>query len=48
MPAVCTAMVLVLLVSVWLVYLSLEDTQRFEQLIHHPGQYVYERLSSHK
>jgi uncharacterized protein involved in exopolysaccharide biosynthesis len=46
-PAVGVAMLLVLLMSVYLVYLNLEQNQRFEQLRRHPAQVLFEQLGGH-
>lgn len=46
-PAIGVAMVLVLLVSGYLVYINLEDTERFEQLKQRPGQFLLETFGGH-
>lgn len=44
-PGVATVMVVILLVNFWLIYLSLEDTLRFEQLVSSPGTFIKQTLS---
>lgn len=43
-PALATIMVMVLLVTFWLIHLSLEDTVRFEQMVSSPGSFIKQTI----
>ncbi|MCE9591164.1 MAG: hypothetical protein K8S99_11645 [Planctomycetes bacterium] len=43
-PSLATFMILVLLVNFWLIYMSLEETHRFEQLVSSPASFIKQTL----